>query len=361
MKKKSKRKNRKEIMRRRRILKAAGAVFLVVVAVTLVMGMCDTPTKKTGKELCGVWVSYGDFQTLGLYNQNEADFRKNAELFLDDVQEYGINAVFFHTRAFRDAAYKSDNFPTASYLWDREEEIEYDALKIMIELAHERDIQLHAWLNPYRNRSFDDDILDPAEPSSTDEIVLCVEEIIDNYDVDGIHFDDYFYEEGNALEESQKKDNVNAMVREVYKTVHNAGRDLVFGISPAGNVSYCESIGADVETWLSEDGYVDYVAPQIYWTDEHTAPWRDKMFTDTLNEWISLNRNGAPLYIGLAMYKTGLEEEEDPGWINSDMNIAQQVEQIQENGCGGYIFFSASDFYREGAKAELKNYTNLVF
>ena len=216
-------------------------------------------------------------------------------------------------------------------------------------------------MNPYRNTSFEEEILDPADKDTRKEILLCVEEVLDNYDVDGVHFDDYFYEEGNTLPESEKKKHVNRMVREVYKEVHSAGRDLVFGISPAGNTAYCESIGADIETWLSEEGYVDYIVPQIYWTDEHTAAWRDDMFTDTLDEWIALNEIDAELYIGLAAYKTGTDEEADPGWKRSSSNLASQVQQIKEKDCDGYVFFSAGDFYRSGAGEELGNYRTLVF
>ncbi len=343
------------------MLKIAAAVFLLIAAV-LMLPMChNDDVKRSGESVVGVWVSYGDFDTLGLYNQNEDGFRANAESFLDKAEYYGVNTVYFHVRAFRDAVYKSDHFPLASYVWDKNDNIDYDPLKVIVELAHEHDMELHAWMNPYRNTSFEEKILDPASKETREEILLCVEEVLDNYDVDGIHFDDYFYEDGNTLSESEKKKNVNRMVREVYKTVHSAGRNLVFGISPAGNTSYCASIGADIETWMSEDGYVDYIVPQIYWTDEHTAPWRDDMFSDTLNEWIDLNKNDTDLYIGLAAYKAGINEEADPGWAGSSENLALQVMQIKEKECGGYVFFSAGDFYRNSAGEELGNYRNLVF
>ena len=348
------------MVRRRQILKIAVAVFLLVVAVTM-MPMCQRNSLPDGENVVGVWVSYGDFSKLGLYNQNEEGFRDNAAEFLDDAGEYGVNTVYFHVRAFRDAVYDSDHFPMASYVWDRSDKISYDPLKVMIELAHERDMELHAWMNPYRNTDFDKEILDPALESTTEEILLCVEEVLDNYDVDGIHFDDYFYEEGNPLPEDEKIENVNRMIRAVYEKVHDAGRNLVFGISPAGNTAYCRSIGADPETWLSEEGYVDYIVPQIYWTDEHTAQWREDMFSDTLDEWCELNADNKEMYIGLALYKAGENEEDDPGWKNSNENIAYQVSQIREKGCDGYVFFSAGDFYRNSADDELGNYRNLVF
>lgn len=353
---------RNSTIAKQRILKFAAVVFLVVIAVTLVFGMCEkSGMNGRNEEVRGVWISYGDFKTLGLYNRSEKDFKNNADEFLQIAEEYGINTVYFHVRAFRDAAYDSEFFPTASYLWDRTGPIGYDALELMIQLAHEHDMELHAWLNPYRNTSFEEEILDPAEQSTTDEILLCVREIIDNYDIDGIHFDDYFYDEKNSLPDDEKKKNVNMMIQQVYECVHQDGANLVFGISPAGNISYCESIGADVKAWMSEPGYVDYIIPQIYWTDEHTASWRENMFSDTLDEWISLNKIDTQMYIGLAAYKAGTDDADDPGWKTNDDNIARQVLQLKEKGCNGYVIFSAGDFYKSHAGKELENYRNLVF
>lgn len=358
---KNKRKS-KQKLERRQVLKTAAAVFLVVIVVTLGFSMCQRSNRlDESDEVRGVWISYVDFSKIGLNNRSEAEFRENAEVFFNKAEELHINTIYFHVRVFRDAVYISDNFPVSKTIWSRSDEMAYDPLEIMTEMAHDHDMELHAWLNPYRNTSPDKDILDPAKESTTEEILLCVNEIIENYDVDGIHFDDYFYTEGNSLTNSEKMVNVNRMVKAVYQAVHRVDDDLVFGISPAGNVSYCESLGADVRTWLSEDGYVDYIMPQIYWTDEHTAAWRDKMFSDTLDEWMSMNTKEMPIYAGLALYRTGTDISEDPGWKNSQGNIAFQITQLREKGFNGYAFFSASDFFREGAENELKNYGNLVF
>ena len=84
------------------------------------------------------------------------------------------------------------------------------------------------------------------------------------------------------------------------------------------------------------------------------------MFSDTLDEWIGLNERNVNLYVGLAAYKAGAEDETDPGWIQSQSNLADQISQVKEKGCDGYVFFSASDLYREGAEEEFINYRNLV-
>lgn len=351
---KSNRKKKKQT--KRQLLKFAGAVVLVVIAVGLLCSTCEKHVEvQESQKMQGVWVSYVDFKKLGLYNKTENEFRANAEAFYERAESFSLNTVFFHVRAFKDATYNSDYFPMSKYIWDRKEEISYDPLEIMIELAHEHDMQLHAWMNPYRQRTLEQAILDPAKQSSTDNILLCIDEVLENYQVDGIHFDDYFYKEGSNVSTSEKMNHVNNMIRTVYKEVKKLNPDAVFGISPAGNVGYCESIGADVKTWMSEDGYVDYVIPQIYWTDEHSATWREKMFSDTLDEWCEMRENDADLYVGLALYRTGTSAADDPGWERSDHNIEFQINQIQQKKCDGFVFFSASDLFRKRAESELSH------
>lgn len=336
------------------------ALVLILVGSAVSVASCHGRQSQPAQEVRAVWLAYVDFKSLGLYNQEEKQFRKNAEAFFEEAKKTSINTVYFHVRAFRDASYPSEHFPMSSYIWDREEEIPYDPLAIIIELAEKADIRVHAWLNPYRNRTMEADILDPAAESSTEEILLCVREILENYRVAGIHFDDYFYREDSPLSEDEKAANVNAMVRAVYRQVKECGEEFEFGISPAGNVSYCASIGADVGTWMSEDGYLDYIVPQIYWTDEHSAKWRPKMFSDTLEEWIGKNQKNVPLYVGLALYRTGEKADDDPGWGRHSDVLAGQLRQLREKQCEGFALFSAKDFFRKSAQTELENFRAAV-
>lgn len=357
MRKKGKNRRKNIRMRKKRIrFWAVGILLLLFIGTGAGAAFHYYISQKEPEEIRAVWVAYLDYKELGLYNQPEKAFRRNAEQFFEKAQDYGINTVYFHVRAFRDAAYKSEYFPMSRYIWDKEEEIPYDPLKIMIKLAKKHRMKLHAWLNPYRNRSFDKKILNPASEKSTEEILLCVREILDHYDVAGIHFDDYFYEEGSKVPKEKKKQNVNKMVQAVYREVKSHDEKTKFGISPAGNIGYCASIGADVKTWLSKKGYIDYIIPQIYWTDKHSATWKEKMFTDTLDEWIEINEAELPLYVGLALYRTGEKASDDPGWGKSNTNLARQLARLRETGCGGFALFSAKDFWRKGAQKELKHY-----
>ncbi|NBI64770.1 hypothetical protein D3Z38_17420 [Clostridiales bacterium] len=358
-KKRKKRKTKKQLQRQRRLLVAAGILTVIFVALGVFVGK-EMIQGKNGGETRAIWLAYMDYKALGLYNKKEAVFRKNAEAFFQEAKANSINTVYFHVRAFRDAAYKSQTFPMSRYLWSKKKEIPYDPLEIMVGLAEKHGMELHAWLNPYRNRDFDQDILDPADENSTTEILLCVEEILGNYDVDGIHFDDYFYQEDSQVPEEEMMENVNRMVQAIYSKVKAYGQEIQFGISPAGNIGYCQSIGADVKTWMSQEGYVDYIMPQIYWTDQHSASWREKMFTDTLDEWIELNQGEIPMYPGLALYRAGEKAKDDPGWHASGNNVAQQVRTLREKGCHGFALFSARDLFRQGAREEIKNYQGEV-
>lgn len=354
MKKKRKRGVRrgKQRLAKKRTLVAAGLIL------ALCIGACCywyADRDQLPDEIRGVWLSYVDFEPLGLYNQTEEKFREHAETFFQQAEENSINTVYFHVRAFRDAAYKSDRFPMSKYIWDKDEEIDYDPLEIMAKLARKHHMRLHAWLNPYRNTSSEEPILDPASQASTEEIVSCIREILSTYHVAGIHFDDYFYMGGSPESTETKKRYVNEMIRSVYKAVKECGEEFQFGVSPAGDIAYCETIGADVKTWLSEEGYVDYIIPQIYWTDSSGEEWRENRFTNTLEQWVKINKAKIPLYVGLALYRAGETSSDDKGWSRSSSNLAKQISQMREKQCGGFALFSARHLSRKQARQELEN------
>lgn len=316
--------------------------------------------EEDGGEMRGVWLAYVDYKKLGLCNKSEKVFRENLKAFLKEAKEHDINTVFFHVRSYDDATWKSKTFDMSKYLWNKKKPIPYDPLEIAVELAHEEKMELHAWMNPYRVSQ--DVILDPGLGSTDDRILTAVEEIITGYNVDGIHFDDYFYHNkligGKSVEKidaETKKKHVNDLVHKVYVRTKEGENPISFGISPQGNLENCRAIGADIDTWMSQPGFVDYVAPQIYWTDEHSATWRDRMYSDTLAEWQKINERDIILYVGLAVYCTGVTTTDDPGWANRSDNLAFQVKTLRKEGCGGYILFSAKDFFRTGAAKELGN------
>lgn len=159
---------------------------------------------------------------------------------------------------------------------------------------------------------------------------------------------------------SKKRSNVNKMVKSVYSTVKDLDSGVSFGISPAGNIDNCRAAGADVDKWLSESGYIDYIVPQIYWTNQWGGGGKTTMFTNRLKAWKNLNKNGTAMYIGLASYRTGIKYSDDPGWKKKSTNLADQLNLLRAYGCGGYALFSAKDLYRSAAKTELSNLSKMA-
>lgn len=319
-------------------------------------GIAESSALSSNKEVRAIWLAYVDFKDVGLYNKSESVFRSNAIKFLDNAKKSNINTVYFHTRAFDDATYKSSTFKTSKYIWDKSSKISYDPLKIMIELAHKKGMELHAWMNPYRITL--SSILDPSKASTDNRILKAVEEVVTGYDVDGIHFDDYFYNGSKYKDvpKSTRKKHVNDMVKKVYAKVHKLDKKAVFGISPQGNIENCEAIGADVRTWLSKSGYIDYIMPQIYWTDQWGSSGKTTMFSDRLSAWKNLNKNKTPMYVGLALYRTNISYSDDPGWKKSSSNLRSQLIKLREKGYQGYSLFSAKDLTRSSAQTELNKF-----
>lgn len=322
----------------------------------------DTPSARAAVHH-GIWLSYVDFEDAGLYNKTEEEFTDAAEYIFTNLETYGFNNVYFHVRAFDDAIYPGSSFDWCGYL--SKKPLKYDTLSILIDAAHRHNIKFHAWINPYRITL--DDIYDPSEESTTEHITAGVREIIENYDVDGIHFDDYFYpaaHKGNQFFKVSAKDrmnNVNKMIHTVYETIKSYDNNILFGISPAGNIEYAKSIGCDLDTWFSKEGYIDYIIPQLYWSDNYRIGGKKvKYFTQTLNEWTSLNTCNIPMYIGLALYKAGTRREEDPGWIKSGHNIADQLRAIKPYKCNGEVLFSYKYLFTPDGKKEAANYVRYI-
>lgn len=308
------------------------------------------------EEMKAVWISYLDFAMLK--DKNEKTFRKNVGKMYDEITDNGLNTVIVHVRSHSNAIYPSKYYPWAGYITSQNNGPSYDPLKIMIEEAHKRKLSFHAWINPYRLAN--SGVANPASNGNINKIVNGVAEIVSNYQVDGIHFDDYFYPSSDRTEQSEKMKNVNKMIKKVYKKIKSINNTVVFGISPSGQMSYAKSIGCDVESWLSDDGYVDYLMPQLYWSDEYeTASGAViNMFSQRMNEWMDINENDIPLYAGLALYKVGNTVKNawgnDYGWGNSDDNLYRQYNKAKDNGYMGYSLYRFEWLTKEIAQDELE-------
>lgn len=328
-----------------------------------------------------VWFSYSDLAQFSYESQKE--FREDFSEALKHVVDYKNNTVIVQVRPFADALYQSKIFPISKIITHRSS-LSFDPLTEMIDLAHQQGLSIEAWINPYRislnktsyqqfieqstHSSWLEDtkqsiayatykyIFNPASQDVRDYIVAGVKEIVENYEIDGIHFDDYFYVEGTheGTTQNQRMDNVNMLIQDVYQSIKAIKPDVVFGISPQGNYENCINEGADVDTWLKEEGFVDYVMPQIYWSDEYGNEGKTTMFTDRIKTFAALKRNKTVmLYAGLALYQSGEKLDLDKGWTSSFNNISKQVQILYEYGYKGYSLFNYESLLKDAGIKEM--------
>ena len=279
----------------------------------------------------------------------------------------------------------------------------WDPMQFMIDECHKRGMEFHAWINPYRAKTKGTTALspihpynknperfvnyagqlyfDPALPENRKYICKIVRDIVTRYDVDAIHMDDYFYPsfteknvttafdapeykqqlktklsstDSTSLTSADKssneisladwrRDNVNRLVSGIYKAVKEINSDVTFGISPAGNLDNLRSdleYYVDIDTWVSQNGYVDYLMPQIYWgfTNE-VAP-----FDKVTDAWCILMENSpVKLYIGLQLYRMGSTEpgQSDEKELQKTSLLKKELSYLKkQKKIEGYCLFS---------------------
>ena len=372
------------------VMCAAVAVVFSVVPQTSEYAIAATNVKnrsinnsivKKNKELRGLWLAFYDYKSVGLYNKSKSTFTKNADKVMKKAKATKCNAIFVHVRAFDDAIWKSKTFKASSDIIKKNsgkianKAYAYDRLSILCAKARKYGLEVHAWMNPYRITY--SKFYNPALKSSRDRVLKAIKEL-SKYDIAGIHFDDYFYHSkgryvknksdyGKKLSVSaaNKRKNVNKLVKEAYKLCHQKG--LIFGISPQGNYENDMKDGADVKTWFSKTGYVDYVCPQIYWTDNWGSRGKTKMFTQRLNKFANLNKQPKKIkmYVGLALYRTGYKQSDDKGWGKRNTNLKNQLKKLRgasykKKGVRGYILFETESLYKSRCQKEIKNLKSAI-
>lgn len=353
------------------------------------------------EEVRGLWVSYIDLNMSGTDHSQES-FESKFDTIVDDALKNRFNTLIVQVRPFADALYDSDYFPTSHVTFQTQgAELTYDPLEYMCKAAHDNNLRIEAWINPYRIKTtdFPDPLSDdnpyiknknlgvvtdtgiyfnPAFPEVTELICNGVREILEKYPVDGIQFDDYFYptqdksfdseayneyyssqlnkgEEAMSLDD-WRVENVNSMLREVYKTVHETSDTAVFGISPQGNLINNAKLYADVVTWCTTEGYADYICPQIYFSLDNPA----LTFEDALQDCIDIDfAPDVELYVGLAGYKSGSDADSGT-WLDRDDIIKTQIEIIREADINGFILYSYNSLVSEEASKEIENMRNLL-
>ncbi len=325
----------------------------------------------------GIWFPYMHFDEY-MYGKTEDEFRNAVREKFSEAQKESVNTVYLHIHPCGDAYYRSDIFPSGTYL-----DGDYDPLAIMTEEAHSLGISVHAWLNPLRCQTVEqmknmpEDFivrqwaenpechfveivndrwyLNPAYDETVQLICDAVDEITDNYNIDGIHIDDYFYpttdpefdriafeNSGSDSLEQWRTENCTRFVKAIYDTVKKHDENILFGISPQGNIdANYNTQYADVRLWGSESGYCDYIVPQIYFGFQNeTCP-----FIPTLSEWETLvSDENVMLIIGLGAYKLGQEDKwagvaGEQEWIENPDIIKQQIELVNSSSAVGYALY----------------------
>ncbi len=354
------------------------------------------------REFRGVWIAtVSNIDWPSSRNLTSMEQKKELIELLDMVKSMNFNAVIFQVRPAADAFYESKYEPWSVYLNGMSGEAPapyYDPLAFFIEETHKRGMEFHAWLNPYRavvnyqeyqpkpfpltyeqpewfinygkNKYFD-----PGIPEVREYTLNIVTDIVQNYDIDAIHFDDYFYPykiNGEPFPDEQsfkthggsfypkdrdawRRNNVNLIISQLYNRIKEIKPWVQFGVSPfgvwrngdkdprgsdtrAGQTNY-DDLHADIAHWIQR-GWVDYLIPQAYWHIGH-----EKADYQKVVKWWSENTFGTRLYIGHGVYKLN-DQKANPAWLRQDPTEIEKQLQFNRSvsNIQGSAFFSASTF-----------------
>ena len=341
----------------------------------------------------GVWVSsVANIDYPSQQGLSADQLKSEADTILNNIASMGLNTVFLQVRPSADALYQSALFPWSRYVSGTAGQApdgDFDVLAYWVEGAHSRSLQLHAWLNPYRITRDGKEELDalpetspakqhpewvveyegnyyfnPGLPAVQQLVVDGAAEIVRNYDVDGIHLDDYFYpgtdfndaaayaRYGDDFDDigDWRRDNVNTLIASLDETVHAINPELSFGVSPAGiwdnkadnpkgsdtngRSSYRE-IYCDSVEWIKR-GTVDYICPQLYWS----IGYEIADFEVLVDWWQDIvSTSDVALYIGIGAYRAA---EAEPGdvWYGT-AELERQLDMLDNSiDIQGEVFFS---------------------
>ena len=362
------------------------------------------------KEVRAVWVaSVTNIDWPTSKNLTPAQQRSEFITLLDRHKQNGINTIIAQIRPTCDAFYISSIEPWSEWLTGTQGTPPnplYDPLTFMIEEAHKRGMELHAWVNPYRavlNKNTSSvhsshvskrkpqwvkeygvyKWLDPGNPEVMDYVTSVIMDVVRRYDIDGIHFDDYFYPypqtnvtfeddstfilypRGFTNKDDWRRNNVNMLVKMVHDSIKSVKKHVKFGISPfgiwrnqstdpngsatSGFQSY-DQVFADSRKWIQE-GWVDYINPQIYWNIGF-PPARFEVLTP----WWNNNAYERQVFVGHAAYKIG-NGSQDTTWLNPTQ-MGNQIRLIRTyENVKGSVFFSSKSITNNllGVQDSLRN------
>lgn len=337
-----------------------------------------TAPNEAEKEFRGMWIAIYELSPNNT-SISEKEYKAKIDRMMENLTTVGVTDVFAQVRANCDSIYPSKYFKNY-YAFEKNGRLIFDALKIIVSSAHEHNIKLHAWINPYRISAKDgvadndpifrsvkkSDVyisgkrahLKPVSENAKKLVLNGIRELL-TYDVDGIHIDDYFYpttdekidkdeyksykSAGGALSlPDWRRANVSSLVSSIYSLVKASGGNRIFSISPGGDIDKNQNyLYADVKLWGSASGYADMIIPQIYFGFENER----QPFKRCLDGWKKIvTCPDVKLAVGLAAYKADSHDEyagsgENEWKQNSDI-IKREVEYLREKKCVGFVLFS---------------------
>ncbi len=335
------------------------------------------------RELRAVWVAtVWNINFPSKKGLTPAQLRAELDALVDTTATAGLNAIVFQVRPEGDALYASTLEPWSRFLTGTQgRDPGLDPLAYLLEVAHARNIEIHAWLNPYRAKTASgaatvaphiaslhpehvyayDGLgwMDPGVPVVQQRLLDVVADLVTRYRLDGIHFDDYFYPypdgpfpddatyaaykaTGGALSRDDwRRDNVNRMVADVFRTIRDIDPGCRFGIAPFGiyrpgqppgisGLDQYASLYADPKRWIL-DGHVDYVAPQLYWPTTQTA----QAYAPLLRWWTEL-RPGQLILAGNNLTKVGSSATWSVAEFREQLRISRE---LRAGGSLGNIWY----------------------
>lgn len=369
-------------------------MLIALIATTQIYA--QSPTKISPKrEFRGVWIATVSNIDWPSRPGLSAD-RQQQELIglLDQHKANGMNAVILQVRPAADAFYAKSREPWSRWLMGKQGLAPaegFDPLEFAIREAHTRGMELHAWFNPYRATTSGRDVVsedhmtrkrpelfftyggnkqfDPGKPEVREYIVQVILDVVKGYNVDGIHFDDYFYPypiAGQRINDAAtfasqpngftdlndwRRNNVDLLIEMLDDSIHHYKKHVKFGVSPFGiwknlredslgsrtsGLSNFAELYADSRRWVKE-GWVDYINPQVYFSfTRRAAPFA------TLVDWWSNNTFGRHLYIGQAAYL--VNQKMEAAW-RVPTEVPNQIRYIRNNNrVQGSVFFSSKSF-----------------
>ncbi|MGH8853490.1 MAG: family 10 glycosylhydrolase [Telluria sp.] len=392
----------------KKLLLAAAAALLVAS-----YSHADAQTVAPKREMRGVWIS--THISLDWPNRTQTPTQQQAALkaILDHNKTTGMNAAFLQVRSQADALYPSNFEPWSYYLTNQQGAAPspaWDPLQFAIDETRKRGMEFHAWINPYRavatasnqanpamyaanhvSRAHPEwmltvgtvKILNPGLPAVRDHVVNVIMDIVNRYDVDGIHFDDYFYPNGTTGDDDAynadprgfpnttagradwRRDNIDLLIARVNDSIRAVKPWVKFGVSPsgiyrsstdpaigsptsAGASQHYSNMFADTRKWIQQ-GWVDYLAPQVYWfIGQAGSDYK------LLVPWWNDNAYERHMYIGLADYKMNTAGWTDPNQINNQIALNRANANIS-----GQVHFRHAFLQGDllGYRTSLKNLT----